>query len=710
MDWGQAISERLKLALWQVENTVELWNKDATIPFISRYRKEATGSLNETEVSAVIDQYRKIVELDKRRETIFRTIVEQGKLTDELRLKLIHAASMAELEDLYLPHKPKKKTRAMLAREKGLELLADAIMKQQENNFSAYAEKFINDQVKTVAEALQGARDIIAERVSENQNARNEVRRLFSRTAIIASHVMKGKENEGVKYTDYFDFSELLHRCPSHRLLAIYRAESEGILRVSIEPDEKHALESLSSLFIKSKGEHATHMLRAIADSYKRLLKPSMENEFRAFSKESADAQAIQVFAENLRQLLMAPPLGKARVLAIDPGYRSGCKIVCLDEQGSLLHNETIFPHPPQNELKTAGKKISTMVNAYKIDAIAVGNGTAGRETESFLKRIKFDRQIRIFIVSEAGASVYSASKTAREELPSYDVTVRGAVSIGRRLIDPLAELVKIDPKAIGVGQYQHDVDQNKLKESLDRMVESCVNAVGVDVNTASKHLLTYISGLGHALAQNIVAYRSEHGPFKTREEFKHIPRMGTKAFELSAGFLRIRDGIDPLDNSSVHPESYYIVKKIARDLNRSIPEIMNDAGLKNMVKMEKYVDGKTGIPTLSDILDELTKPGRDPRQSAKILEFAGNIHSIEDVKPGMILPGIVTNITGFGVFVDIGIKENGLIHISQVADRYVSNPADVVKLHQHLKVKVLEVDLNRKRIQLTLKESETGI
>lgn len=704
-DHVQTISKELNLGLWQVENTLSLWTQDATIPFISRYRKEATGSLNETEISAVIKRYKKIVELNKRREAIIRSVDEQGKLTDELRSQLESTDSMTMLEDLYLPYKPKKKTRAMLAREKGLEPLAKIIMKQQDDNISDYATRFINDKVATREEALQGARDIIAEWINESQQSRQTIRQLFSRSAIIFSQVIKGKEPEGIKYTDYWDFSEPLNRCPSHRLLALYRAESEGILKVSIEPDEEKALNIIKSIFIKSKGEHAQHIEKAIADSYKRLLRPSLETEFRILSKESADELAIQVFADNLRQLLMAPPLGKARVLAIDPGYRSGCKVVCLDEQGSLLHNETIYPHPPQNDSKAAGKKISTLVNAYKIDAIAIGNGTASRETEYFIKKVKFDRQMRTYVVSEAGASVYSASNTGREEFPSYDVTVRGAVSIGRRLIDPLAELVKIEPKAIGVGQYQHDVNQNKLQDSLDQVVESCVNAVGVDLNTASKHILTYVSGIGPVLAQNVVAYRNEHGPFQSREDLKKIPRMGLKAFEQSAGFLRIRDGINPLDNSAVHPESYHIVEKIASDLNRNVTEIINDEGLKKSVSMEKYVDENTGIPTISDILDELAKPGRDPRQSIKIFEFASDIHTIEDVKPGMVLPGIVTNVTGFGVFVDIGIKENGLIHISQLADRFVSNPSDVVKLHQHLKVKVLDVDLNRKRIQLTLKE-----
>ncbi len=704
-DHIQIISKELNLGIWQVENTLSLWTQDATIPFISRYRKEATGSLNETEISAIIERHKKIADLDKRRETIIRSVDEQGKLTDELRTQMESADSMTALEDLYMPYKPKKKTRAILAREKGLEPLAKIIMKQQDNDISDYATRFINDKVGTIEEALKGARDIIAEWINESQHSRQAIRQLFSRSAIIFSQVIKGKEPEGIKYADYWDFSEPLNRCPSHRLLALYRAESEGILKVSIEPDEEKALNILKSIFIKSKGLQAQHIDKAVVDSYKRLLRPSMETEFRVLSKESADEQAIRVFADNLKQLLMAPPLGKARVLAIDPGYRTGCKVVCLDEQGSLLHNETIFPHPPQNDSKAAGKKISTLVNAYKTDAIAIGNGTASRETEHFIKKVKFDRQIRIFIVSEAGASVYSASNTGREEFPSYDVTVRGAVSIGRRLIDPLAELVKIEPKAIGVGQYQHDVNQNKLQNSLDQVVESCVNAVGVDLNTASKHLLTYVSGIGPLLAQNVVAYRNEQGPLQSREDLKKIPRMGSKAFEQSAGFLRIRDGINPLDNSAVHPESYYIVERIASDLNRNVTEIINDEGLKKSVQMEKYVDEKTGIPTISDILDELAKPGRDPRQSAKIFEFASDIRTIEDVKPGMVLPGIVTNITGFGVFVDIGIKENGLIHISQLADRYVSNPADVVKLHQHLKVKVLDVDLNRKRIQLTLKE-----
>ncbi len=693
------------LVPWQVENTLKLLKANATIPFISRYRKEATGSLDEVQIGSIKDQFARYEDLDKRREAILKSIDEQGLLTDELRRKLTEAMTMTELEDIYLPYKPKKKTRASVAREKGLEPLARMIFKQTDENISQTASQYLNDQVENEADALQGARDIIAEWVNEDQQARTLVRKSFAHGAVISSRLVKGKDEEGIKYKDYFDFAEPLNRCPSHRLMAMLRGEDEGFLKLSIEPDSEKTLDALNHKFIRSSGDCATHMTHAIKDSYKRLLAPSIETEFRASSKEKADEQGIRVFADNLKQLLMAPPLGQKRVLAIDPGFRTGCKVVCLDAQGNLLHNETIFPHPPVQETALAMKKIGTLVNSYKIDAIAIGNGTASRETEAFIRKIKFDREIKVFVVSEAGASVYSASKTARDEFPDYDVTVRGAVSIGRRLMDPLAELVKIDPKSIGVGQYQHDVDQTRLKASLDQVVESCVNAVGVDLNTASMHLLTYISGLGPQLARNIVDFRKEQGRFESREDLKKVPRMGPKAFEQAAGFLRIREGRNPLDNSAVHPESYYIVEKMAADLRHPVSDLLKDETLRKGIDVNKYVDDKAGLPTLSDIMNELAKPGRDPRSTIKVFEFAPDIHTIDDVRPGMVLPGIVTNITNFGAFVDIGVKQDGLVHISQMADRYISNPADVVKLHQHVKVKVLEVDVARKRIQLSMKE-----
>jgi uncharacterized protein len=688
----------------QVENTLKLLEAKATIPFISRYRKEATGSLDEVQIAEIRDQYSRYEELDKRREAIIKSIAEQGLLTDELQQKLTTAIHITELEDLYLPYKPKKKTRASVAKEKGLEPLAKIIFKQADRNIQHTIAQFLNDQVENEDDALQGARDIIAEWVCEDQRARVLVRRSFAQGAVITAKIAKGKEEEGIKYKDYFDFSENLNHCPSHRLMAMLRGEEEGFLRLTIEPDTDKTIGQLNSQFIRSAGECADQLSMAVKDSYKRLLGPSIVTEFRALSKDKADEQAIRVFAENLKQLLMSSPLGQKRVLAIDPGFRTGCKVVCLDAQGNLLHNETIFPHPPVQETAMAMKKINTLVNSYKIESIAIGNGTASRETESFIRKIKFDRDLKVFVVSEAGASIYSASKIAREEFPDYDVTVRGAVSIGRRLMDPLAELVKIDPKSIGVGQYQHDVDQTRLKASLDQVVENCVNAVGVDLNTASMHLLTYVSGLGPQLAKNIVDYRKEQGVFASREDLKKIIRMGPKAFEQAAGFLRIRDGINPLDNSAVHPESYYIVEKMAHELKHPVNDLLDDETLRQAIDIAKYVDEKVGIPTLTDIMNELAKPGRDPRSTIKVFEFSPDIHAIEDVKPDMILPGIVTNITNFGAFVDIGVKQDGLVHVSQMADRYISNPADVVRLHQHVQVKVVEVDVARKRIQLTMK------
>jgi protein Tex len=700
------LAVNLNLAPWQVENTLKLLEAKATVPFISRYRKEMTGSMDEVQIADVREMFNKYEELDKRRETIIGSIEEQGMLTAELRIKLENAGNMTELEDLYLPFKPKKKTRASVAKEKGLEPLAKIILHQADRDIQNTAARFLNDKVENAEAALQGARDILAEWVNEDQQARNLIRLSFSQGAVITSKIVKGKEEEGIKYKDYFDYSEPLSRCPSHRLMAMLRGEEEGFLRLGIEPDAEMTIQKLNDRFIRIKGECAEQISLAIKDSYKRLLGPSIETEFRALSKEKADDQAIRVFAENLKQLLMSPPLGQRRTLAIDPGFRTGCKVVCLDAQGNLLHNETIFPHPPQQETVQAIKKINTLVNSYKIDAVAIGNGTASRETESFIRRIKFERDLKVYVVSEAGASVYSASKTARDEFPEYDVTVRGAVSIGRRLMDPLAELVKIDPKSIGVGQYQHDVDQNKLKASLNQVVENCVNAVGVDLNTASMHLLTYVSGLGPQLARNIVDYRRDQGMFNSREELKKVPRMGPKAFEQSAGFLRIRDGKNPLDNSAVHPESYYIVEKMAVHLKHPVADLLHNETLQKSIDIRQYTDEKVGIPTLTDIMNELAKPGRDPRSAIKVFEFAPDIHSLEDVKPGMVLPGIVTNITNFGAFVDIGVKQDGLVHISQLADRFISNPADVVKLHQHVKVRVLEVDVARKRIQLSMKES----
>ncbi len=705
MNYIDLISKAANLEQKNVANTVKLLEEGATIPFISRYRKEMTGSMDEEMVAFVKDELKRLQELDKRRESILNSIEEQGKLTPELKSKIENAKTSTELEDLYLPYKQKKKTRATIARDKGLEPLAAIIMKQQEYDIESKASQFINAEVETVSDALQGARDIIAEWVTENNRARNAIRRLFSYEAFISSKLVKGKDEEAAKYSDYFDFSEPLKKCPSHRILAMRRGENEGFLRISIGPDEDKAVEQLEDIFIKGYLDISEQVRMAIKDSYKRLLGPSIETEFRGSSKEGADDVAIGVFSKNLRQLLMLPPLGNKRILALDPGYRTGCKVVCIDAQGNLIHNSTIYPHPPQNERSQAKHKISTLVEQYKIEAIAIGNGTASRETESFIKSIRFNSELQVFVVSEAGASVYSASKVAREEFPEYDVTVRGAVSIGRRLMDPLAELVKIDPKSIGVGQYQHDVDQNKLKGSLDQVVASCVNAVGVELNTASKHLLTYVSGLGAQLAQNIVDYRKENGPFASRAALKDVPRLGPKAYEQAAGFLRIRGAKNPLDNSAVHPESYKIVSQMAKDQGVTVDELIAGDEIRKKVVLQKYVTPGVGIPTLTDILKELSKPGRDPRSGIKVFEFADGIHKLEDVKVGMTLPGIVTNITNFGAFVDIGVKQDGLVHISQIANRFVSDPNEVVHLHQHVKVKVLEVDIARKRIQLTMKD-----
>ncbi|MDR3062284.1 MAG: RNA-binding transcriptional accessory protein [Dysgonamonadaceae bacterium] len=702
--YSDLISKLLNIPQRQVIKTIQLIDDGATIPFISRYRKEVTGGLDEVAVGEIKSQYEKLCELSKRKETILNSIGEQEKLTPELKKRIEDCWDSTELEDIYLPYKPKRQTRAEIARKRGLEPLAKILMAQNERDVRNRALNFLNDAVKTVDDALQGARDIIAEWVNEDESTRNTVRNIFNREAVISSKVIKGKEEAAAKFRDYFDFSEPLSRCSSHRLLAMRRGESEEFLRVSISPDDEHGIESLNRRYVKGKTAASEQVELAVKDGYKRLLKPSIETEFAALSKEKADEQAIKVFAENLRQLLLAPPLGQKRVLGIDPGYRTGCKVVCLDAQGNLMHNETIYPHPPQNDRSKAAAKVTALVHSYDIDAIAIGNGTAGRETEQFIANLRYDRKLQVFVVSEDGASVYSASKIARDEFPEYDVTVRGAVSIGRRLMDPLAELVKIDPKSIGVGQYQHDVEQGKLKKSLDRTVENCVNQVGVNVNTASKHLLTYVSGLGPSLAQNIVDYRTEKGPFKNRKELKKVPKLGEKTFEQCAGFLRIPDTENPLDNSAVHPESYHIVESMARELNCSVSELIADKELKRKIKPEKYVSDKTGMPTLLDIMEELDKPGRDPRKGIQVFEFDQSVRTIDDLKEGQVLPGIVNNITNFGCFVDIGIKEKGLVHISEMADRFVSDPAEVVSIHQHIKVKVMSVDKERKRVQLTMK------
>jgi uncharacterized protein len=702
----QLISQSLAIPEKQVTRTIELLDDGATIPFISRYRKEATGGLDEVKIGEIKQLYEKYLELSKRKETILNSIEEQGKMTSELKSRIENTWDATELEDIYLPYKPKKQTRAEIARKKGLESLAKILMTQYESDVYGKAESFVNEEVKDADEALQGARDIIAEWVNENESARNSVRNIFRREAVISSKLIKGKEEEGAKYRDYFDFSEQLAKCSSHRLLAIRRGEAESILRVSISPNDENSLETLNRRFVKGKNASSEQVEIAVKDGYKRLLKPSIETEYAALSKEKADTQAIKVFAENLKQLLLSPPLGQKRVLGIDPGFRTGCKLACLDAQGNLLHNETIYPHPPQKERSQSRTKLISLVSSYAVDAIAIGNGTAGRETEEIVSNIPFDRDIQVFVVSEDGASIYSASKIAREEFPDYDVTVRGAVSIGRRLMDPLAELVKIDPKSIGVGQYQHDVNQTELKNSLDQTVENCVNKVGVNLNTASKHLLTYVSGLGPSLAQNIVDYRAKNGAFKSRKELLRVPRLGEKAFEQAAGFLRITGAENPLDNSAVHPESYPIVETMAKDLNCKVTDLIRDKNLRGKIKLEKYITAKTGMPTLLDIMEELDKPGRDPRQSIKVFEFDPNVRTIEDLREGQILPGIISNITNFGCFVDIGIKEKGLVHVSNMANRYISDPSEVVSLHQHVRVKVLGIDLERKRIQLSLKEN----
>lgn len=698
------IAERTQLAKHRVQNVLGLLSNGATIPFIARYRKEVTGSMDEVQIASIQQEAKKLDDLAKRKETVLKSIEEQGRLTDELKNRIQSCFDMTVLEDIYLPYKRKRKTRASVAKEKGLEPLADQIFSQRNNNVQQLASAYVNDEVPTVEEALQGARDIIAERINEDEKVRNRVRSIFRREALITSKVARGKKEEGAKYQDYFEFSELLKKCPSHRLLAIRRGEEEGFLRVSIGPEEEEVLYQLEKIVLQGYGEATAQVKMALHDGYKRLLSPSIETEFRNISKDKADEDAINVFAENLRQLLLAAPLGQRRILGLDPGYRTGCKVVCLDENGDLVHNTAIYPHPPQSDEFMAKKTLTELAERYQIHAIAVGNGTAGRETMQLCRKTDFGRRIEVFMVNEAGASIYSASAVAREEFPNQDVTVRGAVSIGRRLMDPLAELVKIDPKSIGVGQYQHDVSQSLLKESLDRVVESCVNAVGINLNTASKSLLVHVSGLGPTLAQNIVSYRSENGTFPSRAMLKKVPRMGEKAYEQCAGFLRVKDAKNPLDNTGVHPESYSIVKQMAKDLGCTVEDLIQKASLRERIDLKRYTTEAVGLPTLKDILSELAKPGLDPRGTAKSFEFA-NIQSIQDVQVGMVVPGIVNNITNFGAFVDIGIKESGLVHVSQLANRFVKNPLDVVSLQQQVSVRVMDVDLKRKRIQLSMKD-----
>jgi len=705
----QLIAQRLNLREKQVEQTIALLDEGSTIPFISRYRKEATGGLDEVAVAAVAEQHRQLDELEHRKAFVLETIEAQGALTDELRARITACWDATEIEDIYLPFKPKRRTRAQMAREKGLEPLAQRLLLRPNSDPEQEAEGFLTDEVGTVDEALQGARDIIAEQISEDEHSRQTLRRIYSREAVITSKAVKGKSEtpEAAKYRDYFEWSEPLKRCTSHRLLAMRRGESEGVLRVTITPaDDERATEQVARRYVKSGTRAAEQVEMAAGDAYKRLLRPSIETEFAASSKEQADEEAIRVFATNLKQLLLAAPLGQRRIMGIDPGFRTGCKVVCLDAQGALLHNETIYPHPPKNETVRSEQTLRRLLKDYAVEAVAIGNGTAGRETEEFVRGLHVEG-VEIFLVSEDGASVYSASATAREEFPDYDVTVRGAVSIGRRLADPLAELVKIDPKAIGVGQYQHDVDAGALKRSLDQTVESCVNAVGVNLNTASAHLLTYVSGLGAALAKKIVEYRTTHGPFGSRRELLKVPRLGAKAFEQCAGFLRIVDGKNPLDNTAVHPERYDIVQHMAADAGLDVPALIADAEARKRLDLKRYCTADVGLPTLTDILAELDKPGRDPRGKAEVFSFEEGIHSIDDLEIGMILPGVVTNVTNFGAFVDLGIKVKGLVHVSQLADRFVRDPNEVVHVQQQVRVRVLEIDEARGRIALSMKSVE---
>ena len=703
MEYHHIIAQELQLDSHHVANVIKLLGEGATIPFIARYRKEMTGTMDEEKVAAVQKRLDQLVELQKRKESVIASIQEQEKLTPELEQKILDAKTMQEVEDLYLPYKPKRRTRAAIAREKGLEPLAAQIMAQNASDVERLASRYVNAQkgVNDVEEALQGAKDIMAEWISEHINGRNRIRRIYHSKGEIVASVVKGKEEEGKTYQQYFDFNEPIAKAPSHRILALFRAEEEGIVKLKIKVDNSLVLDTLEPIFIKGHSAASELVREAVADAWKRLLEPSIETEIRNIYKEKADETAIRVFAENLKQLLLAAPMGQKRVLAIDPGFRTGCKVVILSETGALLHNETIYPHPPKSDVVGAMRKVRSLVDAYKVEVIAIGNGTAGRETEDFIRYIKFDRDITAVMVSESGASVYSASKIARDEFPDYDITVRGAVSIGRRLMDPLAELVKIDPKSIGVGQYQHDVDQKKLGESLDQTVMSCVNAVGVELNTASQQLLSYVSGVGPALAGNIVGYRDEHGGFKSRKQLKEVPRLGDKAFEQCAGFLRIRGGNNPLDQSAVHPESYHIVEKMAKHLNVKVNDLIGNKELIAQINAKDFVEQDFGLETINDILKELEKPGRDPRQSFESFEFDKDIRSIEDLKPGMELNGIVTNITAFGAFVDIGVHQDGLVHISQMADHYIKDPNEVVHLNQKIRVRVLDVDVDRKRISL---------
>ena len=701
------IADALSLPERGVENTLELLEENCTIPFISRYRKERTGGMDEVQVSDIALMREKLMDIEKRKQTIIATIEDLGKMTDELRRRIDQCWNMSELEDIYLPYKPKRRTKADIARQQGLEPLAQLILLQRENDPEGKAERFVKGDVKSAADALQGAKYIIAETINEDEKVRRAVRGVFKREAVITSKVVKTKaEEEGAqKYSDYFDFSEPLRHCSSHRLLAMRRGEKEGFLRVSISADDDVCKEKVRRQYVLGHGECSRLVGEAADDAFKRLLKPSVETEFALSSKQTAEAAAISVFAENLRQLLLAAPLGQKRVMGVDPGFRTGCKVVCLDSQGTLLHFEAIYPHPPKNEREKAARQVIDMVKRYDIEAIAVGNGTASRETSAFLKSIGLNEDIKTFVVSEDGASVYSASEAAREEFPDKDVTVRGAVSIGRRLMDPLAELVKIDPKSIGVGQYQHDVDQAKLKHSLDRTVESCVNLVGVNVNTASKHLLMYVSGLGPALAQNIVDYRREHGAFTSRAQLRKVPRLGPTAYQQCAGFLRIPGAKNPLDNSAVHPESYAIVERMAADEGCTVAQLVADKQKQRQIDVRRYITSTVGLPTLNDILAELEKPGRDPRQPIQEFRFSDSVHTIDDLGEGMELPGIVTNITNFGAFVDIGVHQDGLVHISQLADKFVKDPNEVVKLHQQVMVRVTEVDLRRGRIALSMRK-----
>lgn len=699
------IKQQLNIPEKSIINTLQLLSEDCTIPFISRYRKDFTGNLDEVQIEQISKINKQFQEIIKRKETILKSVEEQNALTPELKQRIEESFDIQELEDLYLPYKKRKKTKADTAKEKGLEPLAKIIMSQKSNDILFLASKYINDTVVSEEEALQGARDIIAEWINENMYVRKNMRRLFQRKAIITSKAVKAKKDEedAQKFSQYFEWDENLNRTPSHRLLAMLRAEAEGFVKVNVEVDKEEAIDFIEKAIIKSDNESSDQIALAIKDSYKRLLEPAISNESLQEAKEKADKKAIEIFSENLTQLLLAPPLGEKRILAIDPGYKSGCKVVCIDEKGDLLHNETIYPHAPQNETGMAMKKIRSMVNAYHIEAISIGNGTASRETEFFIKKIAFDKPLQVFVVSEAGASVYSASKIAREEFPSYDVTVRGAVSIGRRLADPLAELVKIDAKSIGVGQYQHDVDQTQLKNELDSTVMKCVNSVGINLNTASKPLLSYVSGIGEKMAENIVNYRTENGAFEDRKQLKKVPRLGEKAFQQAAAFIRITNGKNPLDNSAVHPEAYGIVEKMAKDLGIKTNELIANKEKIALIQPEKYITAEIGILGIQDILKELVKPGLDPRKAAKVFEFDPTVKSIKDLKTGMILPGIVNNITAFGCFVDLGIKESGLVHISQLKDGFVSDVNEVVKLHQHVKVKVTEIDEARKRIQLSM-------